>query len=586
MPLSTFVTSQNVKFNGVMDNAVLLDTAGSVRSLILSDELSLADQETLFNFITANGGALPLAGPTAGVASATFPAATVGATATGLNNVSAATAGLITIDIGGDKTGGSASGLVTSTGTAGYQVVNFTPTLTGASTTGLFAGTAATSGHQDIAWTGLIAGSATGLANDATVYTATITVDGVAKPISVVGSAAQTFTTLLAEINTDLGASATASIFSSTVFRVTSASTGVTSTVAIVDGTLFAAATGNGAIQTAVPGAAIVPATTYTATIRVDNVDKPISVLGSAAATITDLLTEINADLGGSAVATIASGDIKITSVRLDEVSKVLITPGTLFPAVTGFANLVTPVNGTGFPRAYSAVVTVDGTKVLPVTFLGTQGTTLTNVLSEINTDLGSFATAAITGGNIVITSATTGLASSVSIQDTGFLFASLTGYSKFTRTAGTAPRTYTATITVDGVAKAISIQGSAAQTFTTLVSQINTDLGASATAALVGGSIVVTSATTGVASKVVFTDVDLFRSVTGFHGFAHPVDGITNMLTAFQNSPFAEHYKLVQVGVRPAAPAVPPRANLPKIPQWTYFDGTVWKYLADDSAV
>lgn len=76
----------------------------------------------------------------------------------------------------------------------------------------------------------------------------------------------------------------------------------------------------------------------------------------------------------------------------------------------------------------------------------------------------------------------------------------------------------YTASIDVDapGSPVAVSVVGSAAQTFTTLIAEINTDLGGAATAALVGGTIVITSATTGVASAVVVTDTNLFSSVKG----------------------------------------------------------------------
>lgn len=76
----------------------------------------------------------------------------------------------------------------------------------------------------------------------------------------------------------------------------------------------------------------------------------------------------------------------------------------------------------------------------------------------------------------------------------------------------------FTASIDVDapGSPVAVSVVGSAAQTFTTLIAEINTDLGGAATAALVGGQIVITSATTGVASAVVVTDTSLFRNVKG----------------------------------------------------------------------
>jgi hypothetical protein len=80
--------------------------------------------------------------------------------------------------------------------------------------------------------------SATGLANDGTAYTATVVIDGVTKNVSVVGSASQTYTTLLAGINTDLGAAGTAAIVGGNI-KITSATTGDTSTVEITAGTLF-----------------------------------------------------------------------------------------------------------------------------------------------------------------------------------------------------------------------------------------------------------------------------------------------------------------------------------------------------------
>ena len=108
--------------------------------------------------------------------------------------------------------------------------------------------------------------SATGLVGG-TTYTATITVDGVAKPISILGSTAATIATLLTELNTDLGASATATfvaaggtlpngtVSTNGALVVTSATKGATSSVSITDGTLYAAITDiNPAFDTAVAG--------------------------------------------------------------------------------------------------------------------------------------------------------------------------------------------------------------------------------------------------------------------------------------------------------------------------------------------
>lgn len=86
---------------------------------------------------------------------------------------------------------------------------------------------------------------------------------------------------------------------------------------------------------------------------------------------------------------------------------------------------------------------------------------------------------------------------------------------------------TYTATITIDGVAKAISIKGAAAQTYQELITEINTDLGASGSCSLVNGNLVVTSATTGGSSSVSITAGTLFAApLKGYNKLETAVDG------------------------------------------------------------
>lgn len=81
----------------------------------------------------------------------------------------------------------------------------------------------------------------TGVPNDATVYNAVITVDGVAKPISMTGSAIQNYGQLRAAFNAQLGASATCANDEGMLgFRFISPTTGTASTINITDyGTLF-----------------------------------------------------------------------------------------------------------------------------------------------------------------------------------------------------------------------------------------------------------------------------------------------------------------------------------------------------------
>jgi len=579
MPNPAWVTSENIKFNSTLNNAAVLKTAGNIRTVVLWDNLTSGDQAILENFINLHGGTLPLAGPTSGVQTVSFGKTVIGATVTGISNVAVATAASTTVNIGGAAVGGDASGLSSVVGTKGYQVVNYSAPIVGANSTGLVP----TAGRQDITFSALSAGGdATNLVGG-TTYTTTITVDGVAKPISILGSNADTFTKLVNEINTDLGVSATAVLdVANKRIRVTSATFGASSSVGIVQGTLFAAPLANFTAITA----AVAP-TTYTAVIQVDGVNKNISILPSLADTFTKLVNEINTDLGASATAAIVGQDIRITSATFGSTSKVKITPGTLFPAIATYVGTIPAVDGVNTNRSYSATVTVDGV-LKSVKFTGVAGDTVQHVIDEINTDLGAAATAALTGGNIVITSATTGLGSSVRIDDHGFLFNSMTGYVGITNSRSVAPTIYTATITVDGVDKAIAIQGNTAQTFTTLANEINTDLGASAVASIANNKLVITSASTGTSSTVSIRDGNLLKSL-GFVGLSAPVNGISDMVAAMKKVPVGssslyDYLGAFTVGAKPVKPTVP--ATLPKTPEFTYWVGGAWKYLHDDSNV
>lgn len=84
--------------------------------------------------------------------------------------------------------------------------------------------------------------NSTGLANDSTVYTATITIDGVAIPISVTGSAAQTYGTLRTVINNQLGSAGSCVLDTDyQALKFVSNTTGASSRVVVSYGTLFPA---------------------------------------------------------------------------------------------------------------------------------------------------------------------------------------------------------------------------------------------------------------------------------------------------------------------------------------------------------
>jgi hypothetical protein len=216
---------------------------------------------------------------------------------------------------------------------AGYQEWGFTAPITGGGSTGLSADTTATAGRQDVdLGASKSGGDATGLANDTTTYGMIVVLDGAAHEVSVVGSAAQTYTLLLAEINTDLTSDGTASL-SGGDLRITSDTTGAASSVAITDGNdstdedLLATLEASFAIQAAVAGADAA-AVTYGAVVVLDGVAHEVSVDGSDAQTFTTLATQITTDLSSNGTCTVADGALLITSATTGATSTVAITDG------------------------------------------------------------------------------------------------------------------------------------------------------------------------------------------------------------------------------------------------------------------
>ncbi|MCK9369700.1 hypothetical protein M0R04_07310 [Candidatus Dojkabacteria bacterium] len=287
-------------------------------------------------------------------------------------------------------------------------------------------------GFQKVNFTLLTGGTATDLVG-ATTYTSTIVAGGVSKSISILGSDAQTFTTLVNEINTDLSYTAG-----------------------------FQGVNVGGAKVVGSPTGLANDATVYTASVAIEGVPTPISIVGGAAQTYTTLLSELNTDLSGNATATIVNGNLRITATRLGVLSTVAITDVDLFSTLTNYVAITAPVIGTNIANA-TIIPSAPGFQ---------------NVL---------FSTPKLVGDATGLVSATT----------------------------------YTATITVDGSAKAISILGSAAQTFTTLINEINTDLAASAVASVnTLGNIQVLSATAGSTSTVAIVDSGtnhLFAALTSY---------------------------------------------------------------------
>ncbi len=714
MPTPTWVTQENVRFNGTLDNAVVVKTVGDDKTVILWDNLSSGNQTLLESVVNAYGGDLPFAGAVNGYQVVNVGGAITDGDETGLASTGN-TAGTATVDVGGDKASGTATGLSNAAGTSGRQLVLYADNITESSDTGLAAGIAATAGYQTADFNGGVAGGdPTGLTDDipatngtqavtfsgpitgatatglvaetaygatvtvdgtpynvniadgataatmedvadavrtaigdsgmvtiegntfvvtsgttgasstilitdsvsspeplfgsmtgfsaisaavpgenavVTTYEASVAVDGVATPISIDGGTAQTFTTLIQQLNANLVNNAQAAIVEGNIV-ITSDSTGASSTIAITDDSLFAALTGFVAFEAAVPGEDG-DVTTYTATITIDGVATELEIDGATAETFGDLVDAINAQLGADGTAAFTPGEITITSSTQGAASRVNIADGTLFNSTTGFQQIIPPINGRSTARSYSATFVIDGSVIKTVTVAGSAAQTFGTLITEINNDLGAAATAALTNGNIVVTSATTGATSSVQISDSGFLFASLAGYASIASAQGAARARYTAVIDIDGVRTPLVVFGDEAETYADLITAIEAGTSAAVTVEIADGNLKIASASgTASGTSIRIIDQTLFRSLTDFVGFDAGVIGAEDFEEAMYNTlaPTGDHNFLINafptqvVGLKPPVPPF----GVTKRPEFTYWGGTpaVWRYLLDDSEV
>ncbi len=342
----------------------------------------------------AGGASTSLAADTAGEASATVAGAPAGtvvplsvATATYDVDVTFEDGGLqqlaVVVTNSNDYAAIAAilDGAVTN-GTIAFVAGSFvcTDDLASVTSTALVAAGTAASGGGDLfaAITAQAAGTPAvtfpaPIAGTTTVYTAQVTVDAGLQFLSLSGNAAQTFTDLLTELALDTS-NATWTLAGAGL-TCTSDSTGVASTIAIVDTDLFAALTGFSSIVGAVAGTT----TIYTATIAVNGGGgQAISVTGESAQTYTDLITELNLDTTGAEwdlTTGSATDGPRARSTTFGASSSILITVGTLFPALTNFDVLLAAIPGTD---AVFGVVGVGGSPILTFPLTGAQTITAT----------------------------------------------------------------------------------------------------------------------------------------------------------------------------------------------------------------
>lgn len=166
-------------------------------------------------------------------------------------------------------------------------------------------------------------------------------------------------------------------------------------------------------------------------------------------------------------------------------------------------------------PAPFQSNVYVDGIQYL-ISVSSVSALTFGALVAEINNDLFGVATASIDTINnrLVITSNSTGLNSTVIIQDIT-LFSTLPTYSTvLPAIPGVSGPSYTGTIIVNGTSYNITIDSDVTSTPTSLATALNLTIGSVAMATPVGSNILITSLTPGSHSTLSVVGGTLFNSV------------------------------------------------------------------------
>lgn len=271
-----------------------------------------------------------------------------------------------------------AAAMTTAIGVAGTVTVAnggllFTSALTGlASSMSIGSGSFGngTSGTQVINFGGTVIASNPTNFVPATTYTTTITIDGVAYPVSFLGSAAPTFGRLITILQQAIGGKGRVTLTNGLSqggdIRVTSASVGTTSTVTVIQGTVFTAPT--------TPGFVAILA----------------SVPGTNPGVFKALLNKFT--LGSPVAGAARFADLPVTGANF----VLTFATGTTGATATNLAN-----DGTVYPCAFQ----IDSTYI-PIAIVGSTAQTFTTLASVLQTALAAAVagtTATVVGNTIVI---------------------------------------------------------------------------------------------------------------------------------------------------------------------------------------
>lgn len=590
------ITQENVRFNGELDNAYVLNVTGGVRTLVVADKLSAADRARLVSFIDQYGSN-PLSAPTAASLDIKLGSAVTGTTPTGLSSVATPTSGVTTMTILPVATELGATGIPAQFDTKGAHDILIAPFDWYDPIPGIVTGTSATYGKQEVTFTEKPwSGDPTGLANDTTEYTFTVAVDGGAPTtITIVGSDAQTYQDLADAVGLQTADAFTFDIGWDDYWRFESNTSGATSSILVTDVDLFSSLTAPGlTLNAPVPGAAAIPSGDYTITMQVNGVTTTQTVSGGDLTSWFDLVAVRNL-FGNTFTINIDytnNNRIMFRTWNAGDGNTIRIVGGTLIDTIQRAGGILSfPQPGRTNVQAYNATFVIDGIHYIHHKFTNSaEFATFGALVTKLNTVLDGYATAFLSNGNLVIQSDTTGASSSVVVVDTDSFFRKITNFKGFVVTPGVEPTTYTATFDLNGTPYVVSDTGDNLATVGDVIAAVDTAFDGDATATISGGVITVVTTDASGTLRLTLTQDDLFKRLPGYTGtsqLAGAVDLVSEMRKVrIGAGSLYDTFEIVQVGNKPPVPPVP--ETLPKTAAFTYYGGTpaAWRYLEDDTEV
>jgi hypothetical protein len=165
-------------------------------------------------------------------------------------------------------------------------------------------------------------------------------------------------------------------------------------------------------------------------------------------------------------------------------------------------------------------------TGVDTISLIGSGNQTMLDLLDNINASANGYMVIN-EGGNLRFKTSGTGSDKTIAVDFGSSLFRTdIAGGTFNDPVPGESAVKYTISVEIDGVAVSFETYGNNNKTYTTLLSTLNAGIGASATASLINGNLVIESNDAGSSHSVKILDASIFEALSGFESIGPEIPG------------------------------------------------------------